>query len=147
MIGYYLNSGDQEGSDMFSPYVWSKHGLDTLMEKKLSNDYGKDMDLLLIQYYIEGRFSNYLPVPPKLGNYMKKSKDITVAVGVTRKLFHDRNEFERREFIVDSTLGAIKLVKERLVKKKLDINFDKLLQDIKEISQEYLQYPEPYSNQ
>jgi hypothetical protein len=143
MIGYYI-SCSEEVCDIFKPYVWDKHGLDTLMKNKLAGDYGNDMELLLIQYYVEGKFSNYLPAQPKLGNYMKKSRDIVVAIGVPRESFHDRNEFERREFIVDSTLNAIKLVKERLIKKKLDVDFDKLTKDVREVSREYLEWPEPY---
>ena len=102
-----------------------------------------DLELLLIQYYVEGKFSRYLPEEPKVGNYSKKNKDIAVAIGVPCHLFHVKNEFERREFIVDSTLSAIVLVKNRLEKKKLDINFSALIKDIKELSFEYnhLKYP------
>ena len=146
MIGYYLSTGDQQGSDMFSPYVWEVAGFGTLIKKEIRNkDYGDDLELLLIKYYIEGKFSSYLPHDPKLSNYMSKSKDISVDIAVTKELFHDRNEFERREFIVDSTMKAVKLVRDKLKKKKLDIDFDGLMNDIREISEEYLKRPEPYS--
>jgi hypothetical protein len=146
MIGYYLNAGDEDGSKMFSPYIWDKHGLSTMIKSTLSKTgYGTDMDLLLIQYYVEGKFSSYIPEKPKVGNYLKKNKDISVAIGVTRDVFHDRNEFERREFIVDSTLNAIELVKVRLTKKKLDIDFDSLIKDVKELADTYLKRAEPYS--
>lgn len=131
---------------MFTPYVWKEHGLDTLIEVKLAKEnYGTDLDLLLIQYYVEGKFSSYLPEQPKVGNYLKKNKDIAVAIAVTRDIFHDQNEFERREFIVDSTLNAIELVKAKLIKKKLDIDFDRLIKDIKELANVYLKRTEPYS--
>lgn len=146
MIKYYLNTGDQEGSDMFTPYVWGKKGFGALMDKSLKKNYGSDLDLLLIQYYVEGKFSSYIPVEPKPGNYKAKDKDIAVAIGVTREIFHNRNEFERREFIVDSTINAINIVKKRLTKKKLDIDFDKLLKDVQETAKEYLKHPEPYHN-
>ena len=146
MIGYYLSTGDQQGSDMFSPYVWGSAGFDVLIKQKIKNkDYGKDLELLLIKYYVEGEFSRYLPHEPKVNNYMRKSKDIGVDVAVTRELFHNRNEFERREFVVDSTINVVKLVKDKLKKKKLDIDFDALLNDLKEISAEYLKKQEPYS--
>ncbi|WP_109672055.1 hypothetical protein [Dyadobacter jejuensis] len=146
MIGYYLSTGDEEVSNMFSPYVWKENGLDTLMDLKLAKkNYGDDLDLLLIQYYVEGKFSSYLPEEPKVGNYLKKNKDIAVAIAVTRDVFHDRNEFERREFIVNSTLNAIELVRKRLIKKKLDIDFDSLIRDVKELAYIYLKREEPYS--
>ena len=75
---------------------------------------------------------------------MSKSKDISVDIAATKELFHDHNEFERREFIVDSTLNAVKLVRDKLKKKKLDIDFDALLNDIKEVSESFLKKEEPY---
>jgi hypothetical protein len=148
MIGYYISCGDTEVCDVFTPYVGMEKGISTQIDAVLKKEnYGNDMQLLLIQYYVEGRFSNYLPSQPKLGNYVKKNKDIAVAIGVTREQFHSRNEFERREFIVDSTLSAIKLVKERLLKKKLDIDFNRLIDDVQEITVEYLKFPVPYAPQ
>lgn len=131
---------------MFTPYVWKEYGFGNLLDSELlEKHYGNDLKLLLIQYYIEGKFSSYLPESPKVGNYSTKNKDIAVAIGVTRDVFHDRNEFERREFIVDSTLKAVELVKARLIKKKLDIDFDRLIRDMKELSDVYLKKEEPYS--
>ncbi|MGZ3821556.1 MAG: hypothetical protein ACXVB6_13245 [Mucilaginibacter sp.] len=140
-----MSSGDENVSDIFTPYIWNKHGLGTLIKNKLKGNYGNDLELLLIQYYVEGRFSSYLPISPKVSNYMKKSKDIAVAIGVPKILFHDRSEFERREFIVDTTIQAIKLVENRLSKRKLDIDFEELLKDLQTIEKEYLRHPEPYA--
>ena len=146
MIGYYISCGDEQVCEVFTPYVWDKYGFDTLLKSKLQQNYGNDMSLLLIQYYVEGEFSSYLPEQPKVGNYMKKSKDIIVAIGVTREVFHDKDEFQRREFIIDSTIDAIKLVKGKLIKKKLDIDFDKLMSDVQEVAAGYLTRAEPYSS-
>lgn len=144
MVKYYLDTGDQLGSDMFSPYVWEGNGFGELINKiSLNKEYGLDLKLLLVKYYIEGKFSGYMPIEPKPGNYSTKNKDIAVDVAVTKELFHNRNEFERREFIVDSTLNAVKLVQEKL--KKLDVDFDSLLSDLKEVSKQYLEREGPYS--
>src|SRR5689334_1835184 len=101
MIGYYISTGDEDIADTFLSYVWKEFGFGTLIKEHLAGKgYGKDLELLLIKYYVEGKFSRYLPHEPKVNNYMSKNKDIGVDVAVTRELFHDRNEFERREFIV-----------------------------------------------
>lgn len=145
MVKYYLNTGDRLGSDMFSPYVWQGNGVGELIDKiSLNKDYGQDLKLLLIKYYIEGEFSGYMPIEPKLGNYSAKNKDIAVDIAVTKELFHERSEFERREFIVDTTLNAVKLVRDKLKKKKLDIDFEALINDIKEASEAFLKKQEPY---
>lgn len=145
MVGYYISTGDEEVGDRFIPYVWGDNGLGIGIKKDISNkDYGNDLKLLLIKYYVEGKFSRYLPHEPKVNNYMSKCKDISVDIAVTKELFHDRNEFVRREFIVDSTLNAVKLVRDKLKKKKLDIDFEALINDLKEVSEEYLRKEEPY---
>ncbi len=148
MVKYFTSCGDERGSKMFTPYIWKNSGFGALIDKiTLDKRYGNDLKLLLVKYYIEGEFSSAsdLPSEPKVLNYSTKNKDIAVNLPVTRELFHDRNEFERREFIVDSTLNTVKLVRDKLKKKKLDIDFESLMKDITEISEEYLKRPEPYS--
>jgi|GEM_PF-1410944 len=145
MIRYYINAGDERGSEMFTPYVWKDSGLGTLIKSGLEEKkYGVDLNLLLIQYYVAGEFSRYLPEEPKVSNYSTKNKDISVAIGVPSTLFHDRNEFERRVFVIDTTLNAIKLVKVKLEKKKLDIDFSKLIQDITHLGDQYLMKKDNY---
>ena len=137
--------GDEHVSNLFSSYLWNEKGFDFMLHEGIgSKSYGNDLELLLIQYYVEGDFDTNGPEHPKVSNYSKKNKDIAVAISVTKNLFHNRDEFSRREFIVDSTENAISLVKEKLDKKKLDVNLDLLLADVKEISKKYLNYPNPY---
>ena len=146
MIGYFLKSGDETVSKMFTPYLWQEHGLGTLFENRfLKKDYGPDLKLLLIMYYVEGKFDVNGPSLPKVGNYSNKNKDINVAITVKPGQFHDRNEFERREFIFDSTVNAIKLVRDKLAKKKLNINFDELMSDITLVGNAYLKYEKALS--
>ncbi|MES2330985.1 MAG: hypothetical protein V4539_15385 [Bacteroidota bacterium] len=141
MIKYFLKTGDEDVSKMFSPYVWQTNGLATLFERTfLNKDYGADLKLLLIMYYVEGRFDINGPQNAKVNNYSNKNKDISVAIAVTPELFHNKNEFERRKFIVDSTLNAVKLVRNKLEKRKLDIDFDLLVSDITIASSEFLKH-------
>jgi hypothetical protein len=147
MIGYFLKSGDETTSEMFKPYIWKEHGFGTLFENKFINkDYGTDLKLLLIKYYVEGEFDTNGPEFPKANNYSNKNKDIGVEITVRPEQFHKRNEFERREFIIDSTLNGVKLVRDKLTKKKLDINFEELILDITSVGNEFLKYERPISN-
>jgi hypothetical protein len=131
MVHYFLTAGDEGVSEMFTPYIWNKHGYGTLFENQfLNSNYGQDLKLLLIKYYVEGKFDINGPALPKVSNYPEKNKDISVAITVKAGQFHDRNEFERREFIFDSTVKAVKLVRDKLAKKKLNINFEELMSDI-----------------
>lgn len=141
MIGYFLKSGDETVSQIFTPYIWQEHGLATLFESRFKNkDYGPDLKLLLIMYYVEGKFDINGPAIPKISNYSNKNKDLNIAITVKSGQFHDRNEFERREFVFDSTVNAIKLVRDKLAKKKLNINFDELMSDVTSVGNVYLKY-------
>ncbi len=144
MIGYFLKSGDEVVSKMFSPYLWGDHGFDTLFKESFSSkQYGEGLKLLLIMYYVEGDFEINGPDRPKVSNYSAKSQDISVSVTVSVEMFHNRNEFERREFIINSSLNAIKLVQEKLSKKKFSINFEELISDLTKVGNTYLKQAKP----
>jgi hypothetical protein len=139
IIKYFTKSGDEKVSEMFTPYVWQEHGFNTVLNEYLLNhDFGTDLKLLLVEYYVEGKFDVNGPVYPKVSNYSKKDKSISVAFTVSKIVFHDRNEFERREFIIDSTKKAVELVRDKLLKKRLNIDFEKLLNEIKPVINKYL---------
>ena len=146
MIGYFLKSGDESVSTMFTPYIWEEHGFGTLFENNfLDKDYGGDVKLLLIKYYVEGKFDINGPTIPRVNKYSKKNKNISVDIPVRPEQFHLRNEFEKREFIVDSSINAVKLVRGRLERKKLNIHFDELISDMTSIGNVYLKYENPLS--
>ncbi|MEO6964098.1 MAG: hypothetical protein ABIY90_19170 [Puia sp.] len=139
MIGYFLKSGDETVSDMFSPYLWMDYGFSTLFEKRFSEkSYGNDLTLLLIKYYVEGKFEINGPRNLKVNNYLKKDKDISVDIAVRENQFHKRSEIERRKFIVDSTRSAVTNVRKKLENKNFSCNFGELLSDLNVISEEYL---------
>ena len=139
MIGYFIKSGDENVSDIFTPYVWREKGFDTFLEKATSGkEYGSDLKLLLIKFYVEGKFDINGPDQPKPGNYSTKNKDIAVEITVKLTDFHNRNDLDRKNFIVSSTLKAIELAREKLSKKKLDIDFDQLLSDVRVTGKKYL---------
>lgn len=74
----------------------------------------------------------------KLWNYSPKGKSISVIVPVILEEFLKLSPEERKQKFADDALYAIKLVKERLKKKKLDINFEKLISDLEKCNEEYL---------
>jgi hypothetical protein len=131
-------SGDHLVSDMFTPYIWKEHGIGTLFDSKfLHKDYGQDLKLLLIVYYVDGKFDINGPSEPKIGNYSVKKKDIKIAISVKFLQFHDRDELVRREFIFDSTINAIKAIQNKMSKKKLDIDFVELIADVISLENAY----------
>ena len=134
MIGYFIKSGDASVSKMFTPYVWRESGFATQLDRALwGKNYGEGLDLLLIQYYVEGRFPVFGPSQLKVKNYSAKDKDIAVAIPVKRSEFHEVSETQRRRFIVSSTLNAIEAVRTRLYSRKLNVDFDELYADVERV--------------
>jgi hypothetical protein len=139
VIRYFQKSGDSDSGDVFSPYIWGNLGFTRVLEKYLSCGYGRDLELLLVQYYVEGIYDINAPENPRQSNYSKKNKDIAVAFSVTKENFHNVGERERRQFIVDTALQAIDLVEGRLGKRKLDIDFKRLKEDVSRAGEEFIQ--------
>ena len=139
MIAYFTSSGDPRVDAMFSPYIWGPSGLGTLLEPLRQKPYGDDLILLLIQFYVEGQFSYfYFPSQFKVKNYSTKNRDIAVVIPVTRSVFHEASEEQRREFVLRSTLEAISAVRARLEKRKVNVDFDRLVKDVEEIGKVFI---------
>lgn len=134
MIGYFIKSGDEQVSEMFTPYIWKDKGIGTLIDKELSNKtYGDGLKLILIQYYVEGRFAVNGPEIPTVGKYVNKDKSINVAITVKPNDFHNKKESDRKKYIFDTTINAIELVRDKLIHKKLNFDFSNLINDVKNV--------------
>lgn len=136
IIGYFISAGDVDVGNLITPYI---NGFENYFEPILtSKNYGTDLELLLVQYYVEGKFDICAPEKSRILNYSNKNKDIAVAFSVTRNKFHDVSDHKRRLFIVNTTLQAIDMVEKRLGKRKLDIHFASLRKDVRAAAEDYL---------
>lgn len=138
IIGYFIQSGDSEIGDLFVKY----HNIYdySFLEKYLGDkNYGSNLDLILIQYYISGKFFDWAQIRPRILNYSKKQRAISVIVGVKKEDFLALSHQQKKQFLVDTTRQAVLDVRVRLEKKKLDIDFDSLLKDLDEINKKYLE--------
>lgn len=141
VIGYFLKSGIGDSGVHFAEYIWGENGYEILLKEILLKYYGKDLRLLLIQYYVEEDYKpDWSPDKPRLSNYSNKNKDIAVAFSVNKDKFHNVGEQERRQFIVETTLQAVDLVEARLGKRKLDINFKRLREDVVKAGEAFIRH-------
>lgn len=111
-------------------------------ERILSFVYWNDLNLILIQYHISTPnnlwdFDYALNAKP-LGRYSSKEKAISVIIPVILEEYLKLSPQERKQKFADDAIYAVRLVQERLEKKKLDIDFDKLLLDLEKCNKEYL---------
>lgn len=138
MVGYYVSSGDREADNLFAPYIWGPTGLATFLKPLERRNYGPGLKLLLIECYVEGQFTEQLFDVIRVRNYSKKDKDISAQVPIRRSDFHDCTDRQRRQFLLNTTLEVIDLVRRRLEKRKLEIDFDHLRQDVENYGKAFL---------
>ena len=137
MIGYSLISGDEIIGKSFKPYIWKNIGFGDFIEGKLNNYINDNLRLILIMYYVDGKFSVNGPEGYKVNNYSPKDRSISVAHTIPAN-FWQFSEQERKQYIADSTLRAFELVKKRLEKKKNGIDFESLEHKLKDLANEWL---------
>jgi hypothetical protein len=136
MIGYFTKEGDVDVGAPFNPYLQS---FKRIMKMKVAHKkYGTGLDLILIQYHLEGK---YLELPAKMYKvmpYRKKEHSISVIVGVPQS-FKDLSDIAKRQFIIDTTVESARLVREKTIRLGFaKINFEMLLRDIVDCTKEYL---------
>jgi hypothetical protein len=133
MIGYFVKSGDIDIGHLFSPYCFSFS--DLIKEKITGKNYSKDLNLILIEYHLEGRFLELPSEKYKVKSYSTKDLAVAVVIGVPN-LFSTWSDSEKKFLIVNTTLEAINLVKNKLSKRRnFDLEgMDRLYTDIKEYS-------------
>lgn len=138
IIGYFIDQGDNlPESNKFVDYnnVYDYSFLDPFFKNK---KYGNDLDLILIQYHISGKFRDWMQIRPRALNYSNKEKAISVIVGVKKEDFLALSHQQKKQFLVDTTRQAVLDVRARLEKKKLDVDFDSLVKDLDEVNKKYL---------
>jgi hypothetical protein len=137
MIGYFVKAGDLEVGHIFNPY---RFAFSTMLDEKLAGkNYSKDLQLILIEYHLEGKFLAFPGEDYKIKPYREKEHSIGVVIGVPYK-FLVWPDIEKKKFIVNTTLRAITIVKDNLSQKE---NFDlegitRLYTEVEEYSKAFL---------
>jgi uncharacterized protein YjbK len=135
MIGYFIKAGDNEVDRNFDPYIWPfRNIIHKIIEGK---NYGPSLKLILIKYYLEGKFLEFPDKRIKINPIRKKEQSLSVTIGVPKN-FGNWEELDKKKFIVNSTNEALQLVRESLIKKGYtDIDFSQLLIDLEQCARLY----------
>jgi hypothetical protein len=136
MIGYFVKAGDIRVDQLFHPY---KAAFNKLVKQHIKPKvYGESLELILIEYHLEGEFLSLPKEKYRLKSYRKNERSIAVVVNVSLG-FGQISDQEKRELIVETTIDAIHIVQEKMVKLGFaDINFPQLLADVEKCASEYL---------
>jgi hypothetical protein len=121
-----------EQGEIFRTYIWSEKGICDTLKKLNHQDYGKDLILILFQFYVS-------PLPIELQNlkeiesYRKKEKSIGIPIIVNDENFFSKSEEARFTFLKQSIFQKLDILAEVIKKRKLDTKIDLLKSDLEKI--------------
>ena len=140
VVGFFLDLGGENADEHFSPYVWGKAGLGRIIDEALDHKvYGKNLILVLVMYHVTGELTPDDNISsPRLSNYSNKNKDIAASFPISLVEFMSFSDAERRKLLVRTIRQAIDMVEDRLGKRGLDIDFERLRRDVRNATNEYL---------
>ena len=116
----------------FRPYIDGEKGIVNILKKLKYEDYGKDLELALFQFYVKPTLIEIQRLK-EIESYRKKEKAIGIPIIVTDENFFNKSEEERYNFLKQAILQKMDLLAEVIKKKKLDTNMVKLKIDLEEI--------------
>jgi hypothetical protein len=118
--------------ELFRSYIWGKTGICDKLKKLKHEDYGKDLVMILFQFYVN-------PVPyllenlKEIENYRRKEKAIGIPIIVSDENFFNKSEKGRMNFLKYSIVQKLDLLAEVITRKKLDTDIDLLRVDLDRI--------------
>jgi len=143
ILGCFVSSGgaystdDQKTKDIasertkeFFKYIWGEKGISKILKTLKKEDYGKDLHLILFQFYVRP-IPAMLQVIKEIGNYRPKEKSMGISIIITDENFFDKSEEERYAFLRESIFRTLDLTAKK--KRKLDTNFELLKSDLQKI--------------
>ena len=120
---------------LFRTYIWGEKGISDILKKLNNEDYGKDLAIILFQFYLK-------PIPylsqklKEIESYRKKERAIGIPIIVTDQNFFSQSEEERYSLLKHCILQKLDLLAEVVKKKKLDTKIELLKSDLKRVLKE-----------
>jgi hypothetical protein len=121
-----------EQGKLFRTYLWGENGIDNAIKKLKHENYGKDMVMILFQYYLN-------PIPyleqnlKEIEAYRKKEKAIGIPIIINHENFFSKPESERYRFLRDSIFAKLDLLETVVKKRKLDTDIIRLKEDLERV--------------
>ena len=117
---------------LLGSYIWGENGINKKIILLKHEDYGKDMNLILIQFYVNPLLETQVYLN-EIEPYRKKEKAIGIPIIITDDNFFSKTEEERYRFLKESILTKMDLLETVVKKRKLDTDVKKLKADIDRI--------------
>ena len=129
-INYYVYSGDPEVGERFTAIIFGRNRLSEQLKEHLNKSYGKDLKIILLRYYLDGKIAQFPHPKRQLSNFLKKEKAIVCNFNISQNTLIKKTDLEIIEFIKTTSLEGIRLVKDKFSKKEFHFDFDLLIKDV-----------------
>ncbi len=142
ILGFYVSvtignyDDDQETQDLarrqgdlFRTYIWGEDGIDNVVRKLKRKDYGRDLELILFQFYVNP-LTIQLENLKEIERYRKKEKSIGIPVVVTGENFFSKSEATRFAFLKQSIVQKLDVLAKVVTRNKLDTKIGLLKSDL-----------------
>jgi hypothetical protein len=117
---------------VFNPYIWGVKGICNLLKRLRHEDYGKDLLLILLQFYVNPT-PDEIPKIRVIESYRKKEKSIGIPIIINEENFFSQTEEARFALLKKTVTKKIHLLADVVKNKKLDTNMDLLNTDMQKI--------------
>jgi hypothetical protein len=121
-----------EQSRSFRKYIWGEPGICENLKKLNRDDYGKDLRLVLFQFFVNPRPATQQQFE-SIEVYDKREKAVAMPIAITSANFFDKSEELRYSFLKESILEKMKPLSEIVRLKKLDTKIEQLKIDLQKI--------------
>lgn len=101
----------------FRGYIWGRRGISELLKKLDRSNYGKDLELVLFQFYVKP-IPELLTCLKEIEAYRKKERAIGIPIIINDENFFSKTERGRYDFLGEIILAEDELVGRSCEKKK-----------------------------
>ena len=119
--------------ELFDSYIWGEFGICGLLKTLKRNDYGKDLQLALFQFYVLPLLEQLVYLK-EIERYRPKERTIGIPIIIHDENFFNRTDFERRKFLKDVILEKLDLLANVVKRNKLDTDIELLKSDVQKLS-------------
>lgn len=118
--------------ETFRSYIWGPLGIRDSLNTLRRQDYGKDLQLALFQFYLLPLLEE-LAYLKEIERYRPKERAIGIPVIIHNENFFDRSDLERRRFLKEVILQKLGLLAVVVKRNKLDTNIALLKADVEKL--------------
>lgn len=123
----------RQKGDLFSTYIWGEFGIRDPLKTLKRSDYGKDLKLALLQFYVLPLLEE-LAYLKEIERYRPKERAIGIPIIIHDENFFNRSDLERRRFLKDAILEKLDLLAKVVKRNKLDTDIELLKSDVEKLS-------------